>query len=101
MIDTKKETLVKLAKLIFPGDSDPSLQTRVRWVLHGVVSADGERRIKLEGLKVGASWYSTQEAVDRLIEAVNSPTATIPKATPGQRAAQNDAAKRVLEMAGV
>lgn len=98
MVDPTKEALRRLVDLDF--HRELSLQSRMRYVLKGMKSLSGEY-IRLEATRIGSTWYSSQEAVERLIAAVNErPNQTFIK-TPAQRAAQNEAAKRILEAHGV
>jgi hypothetical protein len=92
---------VKLAtKLDYHREKPPSTQTITRWILKGMRAVDG-RLVKLDALKIGYQWHSSQDAVERLIVAVNTPADAPLSKTPSQRAAQNEAAKRILEKAGV
>lgn len=84
-----------------------SYQSRFRYSRKGMRSADGKRFVRLEAVKVGARWLSSQAAVDRLIAAVNEPTPkqtspeATPSRTPSQRQAENERSRRVLDAEGV
>ena len=98
MINHTEEALRPLRELDF--HREISIQSIMRYILKGMKSVDG-KYIQLEATKIGSGWYSSQEAVERLIVAINTPPTKQFAKTSSQRAAQNEAAKRVLETAGV
>lgn len=66
MIDAMKDPLIPLANVAakFPAPSGKrrSMSSLIRWVKKGV---DG---VRLEAVRVGGSWYTTEEAVNRFIQ---------------------------------
>ena len=67
----------------FPGTNGKArcASTVVRWILHGCRS--GGRTIKLTGFRVGGSWYTTEEAVDKFERALTEAAGAIPAAGHG------------------
>ena len=69
--------------------------TVYRWISRGVRGVAGV--VKLEGVRIGGSWYTSREALQRFAEALtNGGTQTPREATPPQRAEQADEALRRL-----
>ena len=56
----------------------PSALTR--WILTGVRAIDG-RRVKLEALRVGTRWLTSEEALQRFAEALAAPAGSAPTAS--------------------
>lgn len=57
-----------LRSIAIPGN--PSIQTRHRWALTGVLAPDGHR-VKLQTWRVGGRVVSTPEAVEQFLLAIN------------------------------
>src|SRR5262245_38913077 len=49
------------------GGKRPSFSCVLRWLTHGVPGPDGER-VKLEGVRVGGRWLTSEEALARWAE---------------------------------
>ena len=82
-----------------PGRVNPA--TVWRWAREGVRTPNG--RIKLEVVKVGMSWLTSQSAVDRFVIAITSAADPTPQTPPRSAAARNrasEAAGRRLEAMG-
>lgn len=103
MIDHKTEKLEPFETAQI--DGNPCLATRYRWVLKGALNRVTGVRVKLESILVGTKRFTSREAIDRFITALNAtgPVASNDEVeiTSGQRKRQNAAAKRALEKAGV
>ncbi len=85
MIDSERETLVRLTRARIPGN--PHTATVWRWALRGV------RGVKLDTLVVGGVRFTSEEAIARFLAALNDQ----PKPPPPQHAAE-DAGKRLAAM---
>ena len=71
------------------------LSTVYRWISRGVRGVAGV--VKLEGVRIGGSWYTSREALQRFAEALtNGSTETVRGDTPRQRAADADEELRRL-----
>ena len=69
--------------------------TVYRWISRGVRGAAGV--VRLEGVRIGGSWYTSREALQRFAEALtNGGTETARGDTPRQRAADADEELRSL-----
>ena len=69
--------------------------TVYRWISRGVRGVAGV--VKLEGVRLGGSWYTSREALQRFAEALtNGSTETVRGDTPRQRAADADEELRRL-----
>ena len=69
--------------------------TVYRWISRGVRGVAGV--VKLEGVRIGGSWYTSREALQRFAEALtNGSTETVRGDTPRQRAADADEELRRL-----
>ncbi len=86
MIDVNREQLVRLSRAVIPGNPHPA--TRWRWASVGV------RGQRLETIVVGGQRFTSQEAVQRFLAALNDQ----PAPPPPQRAA--NAAGRKLAARG-
>jgi hypothetical protein len=83
------------------GTACPS--TLWRWSTAGARAPDG-RRIQLERVRIGATWYTSREAVERFLAALNTPAPhphISPPRTPVQRQRAADQAGRVLDQIGM
>lgn len=97
-IDVDAETMLQFpaARNEFPGRKTLSLATLHRWRLHGVKGA------KLETCLIGGLRYTSREAINRFIAALNAgeqPGA--PAISKSQRRRQAETADRLLREAGV
>ena len=69
--------------------------TVYRWISRGARGAAGV--VQLEGVRIGGSWYTSREALQRFAEALtNGSTETVRGDTPRQRAADADEELRRL-----
>ena len=69
--------------------------TVYRWISRGARGVAGV--VKLEGVRLGGSWYTSREALQRFAEALtNGSTETVRGDTPRQRADPVDEALRHL-----
>jgi len=69
--------------------------TVYRWISRGARGVAGV--VKLEGVRLGGSWYTSREALQRFAEALtNGSTETVRGDTPRQRAADADEELRRL-----
>ena len=75
-------------------------QTVVRWIQRGVKAASG-RRVKLEAVRVGYRWMTSEAAVKRfLTSATESETPAPSLRSPSQRQKVSEAAAHELEQFG-
>jgi Protein of unknown function (DUF1580) len=78
--------------------------TLTRWIDKGIIGPGGQR-VKLEALRVGASWVTSTEAIQRFCDALSvrpdGNAAAPPVRTPGQRQRASEAAAKQLELAGI
>jgi hypothetical protein len=75
--------------------------TVFRWIASGVRLQDG-RRIRLEAVRLGGRWLTSEQAIQRFIDrqTPNLDTDPTPRApTPTQRAKRADRARKKLETA--
>jgi hypothetical protein len=109
MIDITTESLLRLhdATTLLPagrGGARPNISTILRWILRGVPGPDGER-VRLEGVRIGARWVTSREALQRFGEALtprlDGDKSGGPTRTPTQRQRAIDRATKKLEAAGV
>jgi hypothetical protein len=87
---------VRRAKPVHPA-------TVLRWVLRGLLAPDG-RRVRLAARRVGGSWCTTAEAVERFLAALSAlpgPAAAPTPRTPGQRQRASEMAAQQLAAAGI
>jgi len=100
-IDVQTETLISFndARSAFRDGRRKSLATLHRYRLNGV------RGVKLETVLIGGLRYTSEEAVDRFIAALNADDApsvlSVPAMTPARRQRQSEAALVELERMGV
>jgi len=84
------EALISLAQAAarFPGHRGAERlhpATLTRWILRGVRSVDGHR-VKLEALRVGCRWLTSEPALRRFADALGAPpTDAPPMRTPTAR----------------
>ena len=71
----------------------------LRWITSGVPGPDG-KRVKLEGVRVGGRWLTSEEALarwaERLTPRLDAEQAAAPR-TPGQRNRASERAAKELE----
>jgi hypothetical protein len=101
-----QETLLSLAQVAnrLPpnrGDRPVSLSCVLRWILSGVRTPHG--RIRLEGIRLGCRWLTSEEALARFVAAQTPEFADRPQlprtATSRRRASERAAAE--LERLGI
>jgi hypothetical protein len=75
----------------------------LRWIRDGIPGPDG-RRVKLEGVRVGARWLTSEEALarwaERLTPRLDAEPAPLPR-TPTQRRRASEKAAKQLERIGI
>jgi hypothetical protein len=71
--------------------------TVTRWMLHGVRTRDG-RTVRLEGVRCGGRWVTSEAAIERFLLAQREPTPHTQAARPSAR---QDAVERELAELGV
>ena len=75
-------------------------QTIVRWIQRGVKTRDG-RRVKLEAIRVGYRWLTSEAAVKRfLIASTSTEPETLAPRSPTQRQKASESAAKQLEKLG-
>ena len=92
-IDIHTESMIRVfeSPKVFPGN--PSPQTVRRWRNRGI------RGIKLEVIMIGGVAWTSREACDRFLRAINAPQPTAPKLTVGQH--KRSAASAMQALAGM
>jgi hypothetical protein len=108
MIDTTTETLLSLSQAAraLPssrGGRPVTLSCVLRWVLDGVRLPSGEV-VRLEALRIGGRWLTSQEAIQRFAERLTPRLDGEPAPTPRTPAARRRASERAareLEAAGI
>ena len=90
------ESLISLSQAAarFPGHRGAERlhpATLTRWILKGVKAVDG-RRVKLEAVRVGCRWLTSEPALRRFADALGSPPAESPP--PPTAAARQKASQR-------
>lgn len=108
MFDILKEEIISIheAAALFPGRQPGkalNFSTIWRWILKGVRAADGQL-IRLEGVRLGARWVTSREAISRFAARLTPPTGTdaiAPIGTPSARKRANDATKKKLSELGI
>lgn len=74
--------------------------TLTRWILTGVRGVDG-RRVKLEAVRVGCRWLTSEAALQRFADALGSPPADgPPPRTPTARQKASERAAAELRATG-
>ena len=72
--------------------------TLTRWILRGVLALDGGR-IRLEAIRVGCRWLTSEGALARFATALGTPGVPVPVRSPADRTtASEDAEKRLRDM---
>ena len=108
MIDLAQEQLLRLdeaAKVVPPsrGGRRTHLSTILRWIQRGARNPSGEL-IRLEAIRLGGSWKTSREALQRFAEALTPKLEGDPQPlprTPTARARAAQRAARELERAGI
>lgn len=72
--DSEKEIHIqKVCKRFAKANGKPrSLNTVIRWIVHGVKVRGHDKLIRLEGRRVGGSWYTTEEAIERFSQSLTN-----------------------------
>jgi hypothetical protein len=85
------------------GGRPVSFSCVLRWITHGIPGPDG-RRVKLEGVRVGGRWLTSEEAMGRWAERL-TPRLDNDKApatrSPARRQRAAAQAEQELEQAGI
>lgn len=95
MINAETETLIRFQAAGSDIPGNPSVCALHRWRLNGV------RGAKLETLLVGGTRFTSKEAIQRFIAALNRDEQSTPTITPSQRRKQAEVADRLLREAGI
>lgn len=98
MYSDKLENAEPLSTIRIPGN--PSLPTRHRWRLQGVLDANA-KRIRLECWKIGGRLVTTPEAVDRFIVALSADADAVEHESESDVARRNRETRRALEAIGI
>ena len=99
------ETLISLshAAARFPGHRGAERlhpATLTRWILKGVRAVDG-RRVRLEAIRVGCRWLTSEAALQRFADALSNPPADdTPTRTPTVRQRASERADAELRAMG-
>jgi hypothetical protein len=103
MIDLSAETVIPLGDVSLPGRAGKRIHfsTVWRWVTYGVRGPDGSR-VRLDALRVGGKWVTSEVAIQRFAEALTPrPNDAPPIPTVGQQQRAAEAAGRKLEALGI
>lgn len=73
--------------------------TVTRWILKGV-RGPGGRRVRLEAVRVGSRWMTTQAALARFAAALAAPADAAPSRSPAARNRASERAATELERMG-
>ncbi len=101
-----EEPLISLAQaaMKLPGHRGASRlhpATLTRWILSGVRGVDG-RRVKLEAVRIGCRWLTSEPALQRFAEALGTmPREPTPSRSPTVRRKASDEAAAKLDRMGV
>jgi hypothetical protein len=101
----QEETLISLAQAAtrFPGHRGAKRlhpATLTRWILNGVKAIDG-RRVKLEALRFGSRWLTSEPALQRFADSLSTPpTDGTPTRTPSVRQTASNHADAELRAMG-
>jgi Protein of unknown function (DUF1580) len=84
------------------GGKPPHPSTIFRWASRGVIGPGGAR-IRLEAVRLGATWITSAEAIERFCAALtpSNDTAIVTPSTPSQRQRASERAAMELEAMGV
>jgi hypothetical protein len=99
------ETLISLSQAAarFPGHRGAERlhpATLTRWILRGVRAVDG-RRVKLEAIRVGCRWLTSEPALQRFADALSAPPSdSAPVRTPTARQRASEKAAEQLKAMG-
>jgi hypothetical protein len=100
-----EESLISLSQAAarFPGHRGAKRlhpATLTRWILKGVRAVDG-RRVKLEAIRVGCRWLTSEPALQRFADALgNPPDEKPPPRTPTARQRASERADAELRAMG-
>lgn len=100
----QEELLISLAQAAarFPGHRGASRlhpATLTRWILKGAKALDG-RRVKLEALRIGSRWLTSELALQRFADALSAPTDATPTRSPTARQSASTRADAELRAMG-
>ena len=90
------------AKSNYPGQRGASRvhpATLTRWILRGARAVDG-RTVKLEAVRLGSRWLSSEAALGRFVAALGTPAGQKPARSPAARTKAADKAGAELERLG-
>ena len=106
-IEIRNETLLTLsqaARLLPPSrrGRPVTLSCVLRWVLDGVKAPNGDT-VRLEAIRLGPKWVTSQEALQRFADRQTPHFDTAPSKirTPGQRTRASEKVAKELEAAGI
>ena len=100
-----EEPLISLAQAAarYPGHRGAKRlhpATLTRWILTGVKALDG-RRVKLEAMRVGSRWLTSEAALQRFADALGAPAPSNPPSrTPTTRQRASEKADAELRAMG-
>jgi hypothetical protein len=100
-----EEPLISLTEAAgrFPGHRGANRlhpATLTRWILKGVNALDG-RRVRLEAVRLGARWLTSEAALQRFADALSSPPdSSAPSRSPTARHKASDRADAELRAMG-
>jgi len=95
VIDVKTEKIVPFQKAGRKFPENRHVSTIHRYRLRGV------RGIKLETILIGGIRYTSEEAIQRFIDSLNSAGSPAPAISPAQRQRQSEAARVALQEMGI
>ena len=73
--------------------------TLTRWIIRGVRALGGQR-VRLEAIRVGCRWLTSEAALARFAEALGATQDSLPPRSPAARSDAADVAGRELEKLG-
>src|SRR5688500_16274847 len=99
------EPLITLSKAAsrYPGHRGAARlhpATLTRWILTGVKALDGSR-VKLEAVRVGCRWLTSEAALARYAAALGTPGEPAPARSPAARTLASESAAQQLQDMGV
>ena len=100
-----EEPLISLSQAVarYPGHRGAKRlhpATLTRWILNGVKAVDG-RRVKLEAIRLGCRWLTSEAALQRFADALSAPPAdSAPTRSPSARQAESERADDDLRAMG-
>jgi Protein of unknown function (DUF1580) len=73
--------------------------TLTRWILKGVTALNGQRG-RLEAIRIGARWLTSETALQRFADALSAPVDATPTRSPTARQKASDRADAELRAMG-